>query len=464
MLLALALSFCAHPAPPNAVSSLRDDPERREPSAKAPAHKVLAWTSKGGLRYTWVLPKGYEPESPRNLSVILHGTGLDYRWGHWNNKPGVFRPEDVVVSVDGPTPDGEARLFLGKPEDAKAFREFLGEMRETFAVDRVFLYGHSQGGFFVVYFAGEYPDEVAGVVAHASGAWNWSKTGKSVRKVAIAFMHGTSDPVVPYRQSPGSRDHYAKQGFELLHLRRLPQYNHWPNAVRATETLGWAQGMTAKDPREALAVAKEILRPKGSDEYQWQTLVGFAGARDVLRRLEGKGPAPFAEVPPEVEKDARELMGAIEDEGAKHVSALRKAMGKPKKLELDGKAWLGHLVSLREDFRGVDSVEAFVEEIGYDKLSAAHAKTAGKILDAWYGGGPPKGIYEEVAGGIGESFLFEGFPPELAEKMEEWHGDAKKLGVSPRAQKQYAQFEAWRKGWKEGLDAYQDVWKRWKLP
>src|SRR5258707_1400623 len=146
-----------------------DDPPQRAPSADAPPLTVFATTAKtGGLRYTWVLPKGYDGKTPRNLCVILHGTGLDYRWGHWNNKPGIFRPDDIVVSVDGTSPAENSRLFLGEEKDAKLFKEFLAEMRTTFAVDRVFLYGHSQGGFFVPYYMGLFPETVAGGVAHAS--------------------------------------------------------------------------------------------------------------------------------------------------------------------------------------------------------------------------------------------------------------------------------------------------------
>lgn len=439
-----------------------DDPEERKPEPSAPAHEVFRWTSENDLRFTWVLPKDYDPEVPRNLTVICHGTGLDYRWGHWNNKPGLFRPDDVVVSVDGPSPGAnDTRLFLGERKDAEAVRDFLHEMRATFAVDRVFLYGHSQGGFFVVYFAGEYPDEAAGVAAHASGAWNWSKTGKAVRKVAIAFMHGTNDPVVPYVQSPGSRDHYADEGFELLHLRRLQNYNHWPNAVRANEVLGWAQGMTATDPAEVLDVAEELLRPKRADEYQWQTVAGFAGARDVLRRVVGEGPVPFEEVDPKLAERAEEAIEAIEKEGERHVAALRKSIA-GEKLELDGDEWLGHLIALREDFRGVDSVEVYVDELGFDKLRESHAKAARKILDAWWADRSPEKTYEAVVSGIGKAFLFEGLPHDLEKKMAAWNGDAKKLGLSKKAQKSYPDLEAWADGWKDGSKAYEALWKKWK--
>lgn len=439
-----------------------EDWQRRAPAADAPAHTVFTWTSRGELGFAWCLPQGYDPAKPRNLTVILHGTGLDHRWGFWNNKPGHFRPDDVVVSVDGPTPDGEARLFLGDEKNAKAFREFLKELRASFSVDRIFLYGHSQGGFFVVHFAGEFPDDVAGVVAHASGAWNWSKTGKAVQKVAIAFMHGTLDPVVPYGQSPGARDAYAELGFELLHLRRLHRYNHWPNATRANECLAWCQGMTASRAREALDCARELVRPKGSDEYQWETVVDFAGARDVLRRLVGKGPVPLAGVTAEEMQEAQALSAAIEAEGARHVEVLRKSLPAKKPLALDGKPWLGHLIALREDFRGVDSVEKLVGELGFDKQLKGQGSAASAIFRAWYEEQDEKRQFETIVSKLGDAFLIEGYPPELAKRLAELEGRAKKLKLSKPALAQYADVERWQAGWDDGLRQYESVWRKWK--
>lgn len=437
-----------------------EDWERRAPSPDAPAHEVFTWTSQGELRFAWCLPKGYDAKQPRNLTVILHGTGLDYRWGFWNNKPGHFRPDDIVVSVDGPTPDGEARLFLGDDKNAKAFREFLKELRASFSIDRIFLYGHSQGGFFVVHYAGEFPDDVAGVVAHASGAWAWSKTGKPSQKVAIAFMHGTQDPVVPYGQSPGSRDAYAGLGFPRLHLRRLQRYNHWPNATRANECLAWCQGMTTTRPEEALACARELVRPKGSDEYQWETVVDFSGARDVLRRFSAKGVEPFKDAAPELTSAAEALVRAIDDEGARHVAELKQSL--PKKLALDGKPWLGHLIALREDFRGVESVEAFVASLGYDKLVKAQASAAGAIFRAWYDEQDEKKQFETIVEKLGDAFLVEGYPPELGKRLQELEGRAKKLKLSKAALTRYADVEKWRKGWEDGLRAYESLWSKWK--
>jgi hypothetical protein len=285
-----------------------------------------------------------------------------------------------------------------------------------------------------------------------------------VQDVAVAFMHGSSDPVVPYIQSPGSRDAYAKAGFKVLHLRRLDRYNHWPNAVRATETLDWCQGMTAKTPEEALACALDILRVKKADEYQWTTTVGFAGARDVLRRLEKKGPRPFEEVSESVAKEAAEWVKKIDGAGAEQVAALKSELKGKKHLKLGDGPWLGRLVPMREDYRGVESVEACLQEIGYDALAKSHEKAGAAIRNAWYQEKDPKEIYEAIVDNLGKGFLYDGYPVELSEKMKEWNQSAKKLKIGAIPQKKYADFEAWEKSWEDGLKAYAETWKTWKGP
>jgi pimeloyl-ACP methyl ester carboxylesterase len=334
-------------------------------------------------------------------------------------------------------------------------------VRAAFTIERVYLYGHSQGGFFVVHFAGEHPTAVAGIVAHASGAWSFSKMGAPLKKVAIAFQHGTLDPVVPYAQSVGSRDAYAAAGFELLHLRRLDAYNHWPNAVRSTESLDWCEGMTTPSPARALELVRRILTQKKPDEYQWQTTVGYSGARDILRRLEKKGPAPFGEVPDDVAAATQAAIAQIELDATVNVSRLASLKSR-KDLTLKSAPWLGHLVALREDFRGVDPVEKFVERIEFDAALSSQRKAADAITSAWYGSGSPKTIYSAIGKNLGDAFLVEGLPAELSERMEAWQDSAKSLGIDANTQKKYPVFESWRDGWKSGRESYREVWKQWK--
>jgi predicted esterase len=453
---------CALVAP--LLAALPDDPPVRAPGPDAPALTVFMTTAQtGGLRYTWVVPEGYDGRTPRDLTVILHGTGLDYRWGHWNNKPGILRPDDIVVSVDGTSPNGASRLFLGEPKDAELFAQFLEELRTTFAVGRVFLYGHSQGGFFVAYFMGEHPEAVAGGVAHASGAWNWSKTPKDLKSRALVFMHGSGDPVVPYAQSPGARDHYVDKGFPRVHLRRLANYNHWPNAVRATEALDWCAGMTSGDAQAVLDCALSMLRVKPPDEYQWQSVVDFSGARQVLLRLTGKGVEPLTGVPDALAKDAGRWLARIDEHAEAHVKVLRPQLPRKGALELDGKPWLGHLLPLREDFRGVEPVEALLTSIGFDKAAEAHAKAARSLLDAWYTKGRRDADYAAAAlESIGESFLFDGLPANLREQMQTWR--KQDVDVGAKLAKRWSAWDEYAQALDEGWKQYEKTWKDWEGP
>lgn len=433
------------------------------PTLDATPHQIFEWKSKSGLRYTWVVPAKKRGGHKPSLTVILHGTGLDYRWGHANHRPGEFRPNDVVVSVDGtsPGPNG-TRLFLGKREDADRFHEFLDEVRGLFGVSSVFLYGHSQGGFFVVYFAGEYPADVDGVVAHASGAWNWSRTTKEVERVAIAFLHGTRDPVVPYRQSAGARDFYVEKGFPLVHLRRLAGYNHWPNAVRTGECLSWCEGMTTSDPVATFQAAEEILRTKKPDVYRWETTVDYSAAWELLERLEsGRG---FDGVPRAILSRVRVEKKRVESAASEHVREIAKHLSRSKKLTLDGRPWLGHLVSLREDFRGVDVVEKLADGISYDELLANQKDAVKRLLEAWYRkDASPAEIFRAVNAELPKAFLYEGFPPELETKMSEWREKAKDLELTQEDLAACERgFVLWKKGWDDGIAEYRKIWKKWR--
>jgi len=448
-----------------AVPLQNGGPESKAP-APAPAHTAYQWKSEGDLRYIWWEPEDYDGKSARNLTVILHGTGLDYHWGFWNNKPGLFRPDDVVISVDGTSPgQGETRLFLGEKKDAEAFRDFLAEMRKLFSVDRIFLYGHSQGGFFVTYYSGMFPETVAGVVAHASGMWLGTETGKKAQQVAVAFLHGSSDPVVPYRQSPGAHQALQEAGFDRLLLRRMPGYTHWPNAVRATECLDWCEGMRTQDPDRALALVVELLRPKGPDEYQYEIPPAFASARMVLHRFQGEGSDPFVGVHGTLQDRADELISAVDKFAADMVKEFEKDVGK--KLDLGKEPPLAGLLAFRADFRGIEPAERWLQKIGFDKAEKAHAKAAGAILDAWYAEKKSDGDrYTEIVAALKDAWLYDGYPPELGERLTEWKGLAKSLDLDKKALKAYDDVvEPWLKGWEARVwERYSQACSKWKVP
>lgn len=461
VLLIVVLAICP-------ALSRADDPPRREPTLDAETAKAFAWISENQLRFTWVLPAGMKPSDRRNLIILCHGTGLDYRWGAANYKPGQFRTNDIVISVDGPTrADNGTRLFLGQEKDAEAIADFIVEVSKAFHSNRVYLYGHSQGSFFVCYFLGLHPELVDGVIAHASGVWTWTQYNADVAAIPIAFLHGTNDPVVPYGQSVGGRDWYRDQGHRTVQLRRMPGYNHWPNGDRASECLDWCIGMRTDDPAQALAAAEAMLRPKGVDEYGFDTAPWFSGARDVLRRFEGGGPRPFDSSSPEkagtgVKDRARELTARVEAAGTAHVAKLREQIKSRDDLKLDGRPWLGHILALREDFRGVESAEAFRKELGYDDLIKEQTKTARDFLMVWWDRRTPAEKFAAATTALPDCFLLDTLPSGMGNQLETWFKAAEENRLAPDAARAYAPVAQWRSAMSEGLKQYRGLWKEWR--
>lgn len=446
-------------APP--VVLQEEGPETRAPGWDAERRTRYYAESAGGLRYLWWLPpEAEEEEAPRALTVILHGTGLDYRWGPANHPMEEFRPRDVVVSVDGTSPgQGESRLFLGADADVEAFEAFLGELREALQPDQVFLYGHSQGGFFVIHYACAKPDTVDGVVAHASGAWAHSQAGKKVHGVPIAFLHGTRDPVVPYANSTGSFRAYQEMDFPMLHLRRMEGYNHWPNGVRSTECLDWCEGMTTTSPERALLLAGELARPKRADGYGYEQPPDWAGARMVLRRLSGEGEGAFKEVDEKTARAAKKLVDEVEDAAEEQVKVLRKAVGK--KLEFDDGDWPARFRAVRADFRGTVALEEWLDSIGWEKAEKKQRRAAEKLLEAWWKrDAPDVERMEAVLEHLPEAFLYDSFPTDFEEQLGEMLGRADRMDLKRKARNGLPEIEAWLEGLPEGRKEYRKDWPK----
>lgn len=420
-----------------------------------------------GLRFTWSLPEGFRATKSYDLVVICHGTGLDYRWGQANLRVGEFRPGSIVVSVDG-TSEGEGgtRLFKDGARDVVDFRDFVLEMARSFPVEHVVLYGHSQGSFFAVHVASAFPGLIEGVVAQGSGVWASTNIAGRIRSVPIAFVHGTADPVVPYGQSVAGRDALVSEGHGMTFVRRLEGYNHWPNGVRVSECVDWCIGMVTSEPGRALGAAESMLAPKGKDGYGFEAPVAYGAALMVLRRVTQECENPCEEPTDEQKARAAELIGRIDAEGAKHVALLREDLKSSGDLLLglgaEGGAWVGHLLPLREDFRGVPSVEAFVAEIGFDEAVSDQEDAGVRLVDMWNARREEKQKFEGIADSFLGCFMLDTLPAGMAEQMGAWKGRAAELGLSEESLEKYAAMEMWVEARRAGLARYAGIWREWK--
>ena len=416
----LAIAFQAAGAPARAGSF-----DAKAPDPKAPAGKVFEWKSAAGMTCLWRAPARYDEAKGVNLTVILHGSNLTREWGFANHAAKEFRPDDFVLSPDGTTSNGKGGFnFLDK--DAKKVHALLEELRAAMKVRAVFLYGHSQGSFFALHYAGEHPDDVAGVVAHASGLWTWTQHGKKGHHQAIVFMHGTQDPVVPYGQSVGGWKAMVDAGYPNVRLRSLEGWNHWPaehngDVPHTSQQLAWVEGMTTKDLDRLAACFDLLASPKneGIGEHD------FAGAWSLAGRIVDMEEAPAA-----LRERAAKARERVEALAAAHVKALRL----PEKLELEKAPWVGHLPVFLRAFSGVPAREALAKRL--DPVLEAHRKDAVDHLRDYFPALEKNKVpaaFEAGTSAIAKGFLWhECWDGELRKNLATWRKEAAKHKLSKK--------------------------------
>ena len=242
-----------------------------EPSSQAPRYEVLEWKTPEGRPYWYRLPKKIDARQPPDLLVMLHGTGLDHRWSFANYRPqDGWRRDDIVVSPDGLTPGGgDTFNFVQGDQDGDQIVGLIQTFRDRFPVGRVWLYGHSQGAFFCYWFAGEHPELVDGIVAHAGNVLQ-VKHGKLQRqKVAIGILHGRADAVVPVDCAIRSERIYRDEGYEKVRLVIVEglteQSGHWPLPSEVTKLLDWGAEGSTQSAAQALAIVRRELQQAAPD-------------------------------------------------------------------------------------------------------------------------------------------------------------------------------------------------------
>jgi len=447
---ALALLLIAAPVAEPAAPTPLDENERLAPAEAKPG-KVYQWQASDGLPFEYRVPEDYDPERGANLTVVLHGNGLDHRWTFWNHPQDEFRTRDIVVSPDGTSPLNGVNEFLGNRKDADRFHAFLAELSETWNVRRTYLYGHSQGSFFVFYYAGEYPEDVDGVVGHASGAWAQTKLSKKSHHQAIGVMHGTDDHV-PYGQGWYAANWYREQKYPLVHMRTLFDWPHRPHWMQAQSVLEWCEGMTSDDASDVAACAEILANPKLPMGCNWAALYAVANR---LAEMDGASDKQ--------RKRAIELRDAVDELAGDHAASIEKGLGKKGRLdELSKGSWAGELIRFVEDFDGVPAQVAFVKR--NKKAIEGLRETATKALTAWH---KKKASDPEEAFELGLELLEGGFlnhqVPEVLAQCTSWL----ESGVVEPKKKDEKRFEdlaeAYAEARKDGFESFVKRGEKTKL-
>ncbi len=158
------------------------------------------------------LPPAIDSGDPLPLVLNLHGYGSDA-----NSQADYFllTPESDARGFILATPDGSADFFglrfwnatdaccdffRFNPDDSGYLRELIEVVAGAWAVDdqRVYVVGHSNGGFMSHRMACDHADRVAAVVSFAGAQWEDINRCSPSEPVSVAQVHGTGDVVIRY--------------------------------------------------------------------------------------------------------------------------------------------------------------------------------------------------------------------------------------------------------------------------
>lgn len=441
------------------------DPPQHAPSDKLDAGVYHTWVTKNGLRYAWSLPAGYGRGEAYDLVVILHPDNKDFRWGVDNHPRTAdasksFCPGAIVVCLDGPVGMHRRptlRRFERDSATVLSVRDAMLEISRSFPTRRIIVYGFEAGGVFAVMFSSKFPALAEAVLAHGS-PMPPELSFKS--DVPIVLMHGAKDGSTPLRASVESVQAFRGAGNANVRLRVLRSFNDYVNPARAQEVIEFLSGMRSDDPAEMLEHAQRMLAVRNPDALNYSCPPWFAGAYALaVRARDAK------DVPEDVRAKADALAKLIDAEGEAHVTKAKELVGAPDALDLylDGGAWVGYLPALREDFRGVPSVEHFVAQIGLDTVIAKQEGVAVELCTLLETSASDKARFEAAVDALPSVAMVEWLPLDLNSRLKASMRKADELELSPESRDQFERVTLLERGWRTGLAEYQRRWLRWRF-
>ncbi|HEY2515482.1 MAG TPA: PHB depolymerase family esterase [Polyangiaceae bacterium] len=163
-----------------------------------------------GRQYFLKIPAGYDGSDPRPLVIAIHGygTSAEYLEGYFGLDPLADARGFFVVYPEG-TIDASGRRFFSATDaccdfygtgvdDVRFLSTLLDELEATYAIDpaRVFVVGHSNGGFMGYRLACDLSSRIAAVVSLSGAMWKDPARCRPTSDVSILEVHGTDDAII----------------------------------------------------------------------------------------------------------------------------------------------------------------------------------------------------------------------------------------------------------------------------
>ncbi len=161
---------------------------------------------------TLFVPAGYDPASPAPLLLLLHGytssgaeqdAYLGVRAEAAARGYLYLQPDGTVDRLGNPfwnATDACCNFGGSAVDDSGHLAGLIAEVRHGWAVDpgRVWIVGHSNGGFMAHRMACDHADVVVGIVSIAGATFDDPASCAPSAPVSVVQVHGTDDPVIAY--------------------------------------------------------------------------------------------------------------------------------------------------------------------------------------------------------------------------------------------------------------------------
>ena len=166
--------------------------------------------------YKYKVPKDYDAKKPTPLVVMLHGLSASGELNELvlhlsplaDSRTFLYAYPDGTKNPIGQrfwnATDGCCDFFGSKVDDVGYLTAVIDDLSSRYNVDakRVFLVGHSNGGYMAHRMACDRSAKIAGIVSLAGAQWIDSTKCRPTGKVSVLQVHGTADTNVAYNGTP----------------------------------------------------------------------------------------------------------------------------------------------------------------------------------------------------------------------------------------------------------------------
>jgi pimeloyl-ACP methyl ester carboxylesterase len=238
--------------------------------------------------------------------------------------------------------------------------EVIEELKTRHNLGRIFLGGHSQGGYLALIMYMHFPEMLAGVFPMACGlviqaepdAFDDEELMAAQRATPLAIVHGKLDGVVPCSTGEYNYDRFEASGFPMLRFFSR-EVGHGYDFQPVGEAVGWLAALSTSNVDDLLKSAKQSAR-----KSQWRDLAAL-----LLRAMERKADT-------KLKKLASQLDAAAEKEADLHLQRIRK--------DEDG-TWVDSFLPWRQQFEFAPAAKRVMA--AFYELREKHDPAAEKLIE-----------------------------------------------------------------------------------